>query len=117
MGKVVFFINKEGNKITSDEVCSHVELANIIIENDIRLKEEYNSGNNSIKSTANFLQECKGFIRGEQSGKDGNIIYDSSRLTERQKKALNFFIEKGYSSIDIYAPRSKEQQGYNGDER
>ena len=37
----VFFIDKKGNKISCDKVNSHIGLANIVMENDEKLKQEF----------------------------------------------------------------------------
>ena len=112
----VFFVDKEGNEILGDDVGSHVGLAIEIIEKDESLKNEYHSGKNFIRSAANFLQESKGFMRGSQIGEYKNLIFDSSSLTENQRRALRGYYEEGYKFIDSYADKLKEQQN-NGDER
>ena len=33
-----FFVDKYGNKISSDEIASHIGLANLMLEKDIRVK-------------------------------------------------------------------------------
>ena len=113
----VFFVDKEGNEIQGEDIGSHVGLAEQIIEQDERLKNEYNSGNNIMRSSANFLQESKGFMRGSQIGEYKNIIFDSSSLTENQRKALRGYYEEGYKLMDSYAEKLRKQQRDNGDER
>ena len=103
-----FFIDKNGNEIYNEKIGSHVGLAINILESNEELKKIYETEKYRIMSTANFLQDICGYIRGGQLGEYKTIIFNSSTLSEDQRLALRGYHEEGYHFIDTYLEKLKQ---------
>ena len=109
MTNKIFFVNKEGNEIFDEKLGHHIELAQEIIKKDKELKKMYDA-KYYMMSTANFLQDIFGYIRG--SCKDGEkiIIFDSSKLTDAQRLAIIRYNKEGYMFINTYIESWKQEE-------
>ena len=78
----VFFIDQKGNKFSCDNVNSHIGLANIVMENDEELKQEFQRSGK--QNPVNFFLEDKGYMAGNE-GYNGKLTYDSEFVSDEQK--------------------------------
>lgn len=110
MTNKAFFVDQDGNEIYDEKIGSHVALAIEILEKDENLKNEYESEENRGMSTANFLQDKCGYMRGSEQGEYKMIIFDSSKLSDSQRMALRGYHEEGYHFVDSYLEELKQKQ-------
>ena len=109
MTNKVFFVDKDGNEIFDEKIGHHVDLAEKIIKKDKELKKMYDA-EYSMMSTANFLQDIFGYMRGECIDGDKKIIFDSSKLTDAQRLALIKYDKEGYRFINIYIENWRQKK-------
>ncbi len=105
-----FFVDEDGNEIYDLKIGSHVALAGEIIDKNLDLKNQYASEDNRRMSTANFLQDICGYMRGSELGEYKAIIFNSSIISEAQRLALRGYHEEGYHLIDSYLDELKKQK-------
>ena len=99
----VFFIDKKGNKISCDKVNSHIGLANIVIENDEKLKQEFQRSGK--QNPVEFFLENKEYMAGNE-GYHGRLTYDSEFVSDEQKRWINHYVgEEGYEHHDLARER------------
>lgn len=107
----VFFVDKEGNEIFDETVESHAALAMKIIEKN----KDLISGDIREKNTKalHFLQETNGYIMGSAQGEYKRIVFDSRKISEKQRALLRGYYEEGYKLNDTYVEemRKKREQG------
>lgn len=109
MQEDIFFINERGEKISLENVMSHIGIANKILEQDNKMNEEFlNSGKSN---PIDFLISTKGYIAVSQMQYYKSITYDSAKLPENNKRFLQYYKEEGYSSTDFEAERKKLERG------
>ena len=95
----VFFIDREGNKISIDGVLSHIGLAHKIVESSDNLKSEFNKSGKV--DPIDFLISNKGYMKLSNQGYYRKCVYSSSKVSERQRAFIDYFIEEGYSLDDL----------------
>lgn len=105
-----FFVDQDGNEIFDEKIGSHVALAIEILEKDEKLKSQYDSEGNRGMSTANFLQDKCGYMRGGEQGEYKMIIFDSSKISDSQRMALRGYHEEGYHFVDSYLEELKQKE-------
>ena len=95
----IFFIDSEGNKISSDKIFSHVALANAILQKRKELEEEYKQSGE--RDPVDFLISKKGYIKISNQGYYRKCVYSSIKISEKQKNLISYYCEEGYSLDDI----------------
>ncbi len=104
----VFFIDKDGNKISCENISSHIGLANLIIEKkDLKKEFEQSGKNNPIE----FLIENKGYIAISNSGIYRKVTYDSEFVSEKQRRCIQYYAEEGYGFTDFAIEKRKLERG------
>ena len=109
----VYFIDREGNVIHSDGIESHIGLANLIIEQNPNLKEEFEKSGQ--QDPVDFLVEHKGYMKVRNNGYyRRGITFDSQKLSDVQRKAIRNYHEEGYKMDDValIRIRQKRDSGY-----
>lgn len=104
----VFFIDENCNKISCDNISSHIGLANLIIEKtDLKTEFEQSIKDNPI----DFLIEDKGYIAISDSDMYRQVTYDSEFISEKQKRFIQYYAEEGYDFTDFAIERRKLERG------
>ncbi len=110
MEEEVCLINQEGEKISSDNISSHIGLAYLVMKNDEKLKKEFEQSGK--QNPLEFLLGDKGWM---STAKMGNyykkIMYDSAMVSDSQKKWIEYYVENGYSSHDLAKDRENLERG------
>lgn len=104
----VFFIDENGNKISCENISSHIGLANLIIEKKDLKKEFEQSGK---YSPTEFLIENKGYIAISDIDTYRKVTYDSEFTSEKQKRLIQYYSEEGYDFTDFAIERRKLERG------
>ena len=105
----IFFIDKDGNKIYSEEVASHIALANIIISKNASLREEYEKSKRNGYPT-DFLIFEKGYLKVSNIAYYQKIVYSSAaNLSEKQIRLIQYFRMDGYSAEDVSLVELKDR--------
>lgn len=96
----VFFINQDCKKLSSEDIASHIGLANLILENNEQLKKEFQkSGRNN---PVDFLICDKGYLKITNQGIYQKLVYSSDKLSPRQKELVEYYTQaEGYDSDDL----------------
>ena len=95
----VFFIDREGNKLSVDEISSHIGLANKIVQSSDTLKKEFEKSGKV--DPIDFLISNKGYMKLTNQGFYRRCVYSSSKVSERQRDFIAYFCEEGYSLDDV----------------
>ena len=95
----VFFIDRDGNKISMDQISSHIGLANEIINRNEFIKQEFEKSGKM--DPIDFLVSNKGYMKLTNQGFYRRCVYSSSKVSERQRDFIEYFIEEGYRLDDI----------------
>lgn len=94
---MVWFIDKKGEKHFNNEISSHIGLALFdIFEKNPELKKEFDESGE--KDASIFLLKIKGWMLGDDERR--KVVYNSSTLSDEQKRLLYGFIEEGYKDED-----------------
>jgi len=102
----VFFIDRDGNKISSDTMSSHYGLAHLILEQNENLKEEFEQSKRNDK--VDFLIFEKGYLTVSNIGYYRKIKFSSLSITEKQRAIIEYFCEQGYEIDDLVLHHLKE---------
>lgn len=103
----VFFIDKDGNKIASDEIESHYGLADLILEKNEDIKAEFEKSKR--KDPVDFLIFEKGYAAVSNLGSYYRVIkFSSLNTTEKQSEIIQYFHERGYKIDDLVLYHLKE---------
>ena len=104
----VFFIDENGNKISCDNISSHIGLANLIMEKaDLKTEFEQSGKYNPIE----FLIENKGYLAISYSDIYRKVTYDSEFISEKQKRLIQYYTEEVYDFTDFAMERKKLERG------
>ena len=104
----VFKKKKKGNKFSCDNVNSHIGLANVVIENDENLKQEFQKSGK--RNPVEFLLGDKGYIAGDE-GYHGKLTFDSEVTSDEQKRWIAYYVgEEGYQHHDLAREREIMQR-------
>lgn len=95
----VFFIDREGNKISMDEISSHIGLANEIVKRNKILKEDFEKSGKV--DPVDFLISNKGYMKLTNQRLYRRCVYSSSKVSEKQRDFIAYFIDEGYKLDDI----------------
>ena len=120
MERKVFFVDREGNSISNDDIALHDRLANVLINQNIELQKKYQQS--KIKNLTLFLVLEEGYLAGIDSTIYKEILYLSSKITQRERELLVYFCDEGYSLCDIkkeyeILQKSKNEKQYEDEER
>ena len=100
MDEEVCFIDGDGNKISCENISSHIGLAMAILEQDQKINEEFKRS--TMQDPVDFLVYNKGWAKTTRQGYYRKCIYSSSRLTEKQRKRLLYYkYTEGYEMDDL----------------
>ena len=102
----VFFIDRDGNKISNEQVESHYGLAYLILQQNKQLKEEFEKGKR--KDMVDFLTFEKGYLTVSNIGYYRKIKFSSLSITEKQRAIIEHFGEQGYDVDDLTLYHLKE---------
>ena len=105
----IFFVDKNGNKISSEEISSHIGLAFQIIKQEQNLECEFKSSNQ--KDASIFLIKEKGYMAGSKTDIRDFIVYNSLNVSEKQKRILGYYAREDYALEDIAKKINKEKDG------
>ena len=94
-----FFINREGKKISIENLSSHIGLALEIIAKNKQLQKEFNESGE--KDPVQFLIANKGYVKITDIRFYKRCIYSSLKLSEIQREFVNYYEEHGYVLEDI----------------
>ena len=93
------FIDSDGNEISCEDISSHIGLAMKMIDEDPNLKNEFLK---SGKDPVSFMTLDKGYLaRGTMGNSYRNISYLASKISEKQKKIIEYYRGKGYEIKDF----------------
>ena len=82
---------------------SHIGLANIVMENDEELKQEFQRSGK--QNPVNFFLEDKEYMAGNE-GYNGKLTYDSEFVSDEQKRWIAYYVgEEGYQHHDLARER------------
>lgn len=109
MKEEAYFVTGSGDKISCEDVNSHIGLANVLFEKDEKLKKEFMESGK--ESPLEFLLEDKGFMTVSNMEGYGHVIYDSDLVTDEQRRWLLYFNEEGYSSKDLAIEKRELERG------
>lgn len=108
LGREIYFINENGELISSDSAQYHIELAELVFDKDPELKSEFEkSGMNPLE----FLLGYKGYMAVSAGEKHRNVILDLSLISEKQERWISYFEDKGFELIDLAKDREKPEKG------
>ncbi len=103
MTNETFFINQEGNRISSENISSHIGLAYLIIQKDKGLEKEFHESGKENPEV--FLLGNKGYMTASELTK--TVVFDSKLISEKQMDWLRYYHEEGYRFHDV--AREKEE--------
>jgi len=103
----VFFVDSEGNIIYSEEIESHIGLADEIIRSDESLSEEYKKCNGC--DMVDFLIENRGYIKVSDIHFYKALEYYGPKTSYKQKKIIMAYYEQGFRILDL-AARKKQRE-------
>ena len=109
MEEEVYFVNDKGEKISCENISSHIGLANLIFDKDENIKKEFELSGKV--SALEFFLEDKGYINVSNMGYYGNVIFDGDIITDEQRKWLLYFHEAGYSFRDLAIEKRELERG------
>lgn len=96
---MVWFIDKLGRKYSNEKISSHIGLALLIMDENPKLKEEYESNNERDPSL--FLLKKKEWMMGSDIKRQ--IIFNRSTLTDKQRQWLRYYVlEERYKKDDRF---------------
>ena len=94
-----FFIDLDGNVIENGKIESHIGLAIFIVDNDEKLKKEFEESGYYKQDL--FLIEQVGYVLGYQKEYEKQLMVNKKIFTPEQKKTAFEFYDMGYD-IDYY---------------
>ena len=103
-----FFIDENGNKISSEEISSHIGLALRILEENEELKKEFEKSGKA--NPVEFLISNKGYMAGGTMGVYKSITYKSSSITDKQRRLLGYYYEEGYRLNNESAKKEEREK-------
>lgn len=113
MDEEVFLIDREGKRFSSEQISSHIGLANLILKEDEELKKEFEKSGK--RNPLEFLLGDKGYITASEIGAYRQLIYDSALVSEKQKRWLYYYYEEGYQLKDLAVEKKCLEKGEYGD--
>ena len=109
----IFFIDPDGKRYAGENITSHIQLTGLILNQHPKMKEEFEKSGEFTPSV--FLIK-KGYIQSIVMGDWKAIAFDSTKMTDIQKKIIEKYKERGYELIDE-AKEEQENQCTNEDAR
>lgn len=104
----VFFIDKDGNKLSSEDICSHIGLGNLILQKNENLREEFQRSKK--RSLTEFLIVDKGYVAAGSMGEYRNITFDRNSISEKQKRLIHYYHAEGYRCNDLSMDMNREKE-------
>ena len=108
MRDAVWFIDKNGKKFSCDTISSHIGLANLIIENDLKLGEEYKASKKV--DPVDFLISNKGYMKITDLSCYKALVFDSTTISNMQRGVIRHYYELGFRIEDIEAIRLRKEK-------
>lgn len=94
----IFFVDKDGNKISNEHIGSHIGLAFAMLEEDEKLKKEFIESKK--RNPVEFLITNKGYMTVNNIGEYKVVVFTSSSISDKQRKLLIYYHEEGYELND-----------------
>lgn len=94
----IFFVDKDGNKISNENIGSHIGLAFAMLEEDETLKKEFMESKK--RNPAEFLIANKGYMTVNNIGEYKTVVFTSSSISDKQQRLLTYYHEEGYELND-----------------
>lgn len=92
----ILYIDENGNKISSEEISSHIGLSKLILDKNEELKNEYEKSGKS--DMCDFLVMDKGYLKVSKIGNYYKVVsYASSKVSDKQRRVLAYYAEEGYA--------------------
>ena len=95
----VFFLDRDGNRLHSDVIASHIGLARCIVDRNEALKEEFESTHQ--QDPCDFLIN-KGYMKVTNMQYYRRAVYHSQKISEKQRDWLLYLSEEGYDLDDLF---------------
>lgn len=106
----LFLINEKGEKISSENISSHIGLAYLVIENDNELKKEFEQSGK--QNPLEFFLGDKGYVAGSQIGNYyKKLIYDSNLISENAKRWIQYYHEENFETNDLAIEKEMLERG------
>ena len=109
----IFFIDPDGKRYAGENITNHIQLTGLILKQHPKMKEEFEKSGEFTPSV--FLIK-KGYIHSIVMGDWKAIAFDSTKISDIQKRIIEKYKEQGYELIDE-AKEKKESQITNDDAR
>ena len=94
-----FFIDENGKKIYDPKIESHIGLAEKILKDNPILKEQFKES--GFKDPVDFLLKVCKLIKVTNQAYYRKIVFNSSLLSNAQKKLIRGYVLDGYMPEDI----------------
>lgn len=111
----VFFIDKDGNKISDEHISSHIGLAYTMIEKDEELKKEFE--NSGERNPLIYLIINKGYMTFSEMGSYRKVVCNSRIMTEKQKDMMEAYKRSGFQIEDFALQLEEYEKQGKGEER
>lgn len=106
----LFLIDKEGKRISSDTISSHIGLAYLIMDKNEELKKEFEK--TGKQNPLEFLLGDKGYITVSEIGNYyKEVVYDSKLSTEKQIEWIEYYRERQYKTRDLAKEKEMLERG------
>ena len=103
----ISYIDENGQKISSDEMSSHIGLSNLILEKNEELKQEYEKSGKT--DMCDFFVMDKGYLKVSNIGDYYKVVtFSSSKISDKQKSLLMYYMEEGYKLDNLNRPELTE---------
>lgn len=102
------FIDKNGNEIFDEEISSHIGLAMKLLENNEKLRKEYEQSGK--KDPIDFLIIDKGLLKLTKQAYYRKCVYHSKKISDRQRQMIQYYHEEGYSSDDLFIREKQNRE-------
>lgn len=109
MDDEIFLIDREGKRFSSEKISSHIGLANLILEQDEELKMEFEQSGK--RNPLEFLLGDKGYMSTSKIGMYKNIVFDSTLISEEQRRWLYYYHEEGYRLENLAREKKMLEKG------
>lgn len=103
----IFFVDKEGKRIYSEDVASHGALAEIILQKNEELRKEFEQSKRS--NPVDFLIYQKGYLKISNQGYYHKIVFTSLNISDKQRRIIMGFKQEGYEVDDLAIHQFKDK--------
>ena len=106
----IFFVDKNGKKIFSEEISSHIALGNLVIQKDEQLKKEYEESGK--RDVVDFLISDKGYLKVTNIDYYYSLVFSASKISKKQKEVVRRYGIAGYRLDDLDKKKQKNNEEY-----